>query len=432
MKRRMLLVILPLLAALGLGSLTALTPLANAGQITPQPGSASGGAPPVPPPSQPQVQNTAEWTLSAINFQSQYPHGMTFSIRASSTGGPIVAASVEWVHRAHRAGQTRRIRREQAEIDPETGVITAVWEPMQSDAVPPWVEVRYNWKLRDEAGNQLVSETLIAEYEDYARPWIRTEADDVIVFSTGLSEEFNQTVIEAMESIKPKYVAGWGDPLPYRPRVILFADREDFDEWRIFTFDTSTFGYVVGGFSTSVWGGTVQVVTSAPDFLAYSIVPHEIEHLYQQEYLAKRVSFTPDWFTEGDAVFYETHPRRFEQVDQYVARRVADNSVPPLLDGLGPRTGGADALEGYYLGYTFMKWIDDTWGIAKHREIMDLLADDLPFVTALEQALGMNKVEIERAWRRSIGASGDAPTLIPTWTPPPMLPSPTPFTFGNN
>ena len=425
-KKRMLIVILPLVAAVGLSVLNAMTPFASAGHAAPVPVTDDDGA----PQPQPYVQNDAGWTIDDATFLSQYPVGFTFSVQATSSGGPIVSASVEWVHRAHREGQSRRIRRQQAEIDPATGAITAVWQASQGDAVPPWVEVRYIWKLRDEAGNQFETETMIVEYEDRARSWIRTETPDVIVFSTGLSEEFNQTVIEAMESLEKKYVAGWGGPLPYRPRVILFSDREDFDEWRIFAFDTSTFGYIVGGFSSPVWGGTVQVVTGDPDFLAYGIVPHEIEHMYQQEFLDKRTSFTPGWFTEGDAVFYETHPRRFENVSFYVAQRVSEHAIPALLDGEGPRIGGDDALEGYYLGYTFMQWIDDNWGITKHKELMDLLATDMPFVEALEQALGMSKVEIESAWRRSIGAVGDAPTLIPTWTPPPWLPSPTPFQFN--
>ncbi len=423
-KKRMLVVILPLLAAVGLGLLNAMTPLASADQTAPIPGDVELSAP------LPQAQNNAEWMLEDEAFTSQYPAGFTFSVQATSSGGPVVAASVEWVHRDHREGQTRRVRRQEAEIDPGTGMITAVWEASQNDSVPPWVEVRYVWKFRDEAGNQFETDTLIAEYADHGRDWIRTENADVIVFSTGLSEEFNQTVIDAVTAMEKKYIAGWGAPLPYRPRVILFADREDFNEWQLFVFDTTTFGYIVGGYSTGVWGGTVQVVTSDPDFLAYGIVTHEIEHLYQQEYLAKRVSFTPGWFIEGDAVFYESHPARFESVDMYVALRVAEDSIPALLDGEGPRTGGDEALEGYYLGYTFMKWIDDNWGIEKHKEIMDLLAADMNFVKALEQALGMSKVEIERAWRRSIGAVGDAPTLVPTWTPPPGLPSPTPFQFN--
>ncbi|MBN1565420.1 MAG: hypothetical protein JXA10_16355 [Anaerolineae bacterium] len=425
-KKRIGIVILPLLAALGLGLLNAMTPFASA-----DPGATSPISTAIDQ-GHHHVQNDAAWTITANTFTSQYPAGFTFSIQASSAAGPIVAASVEWVHRADRAGQTRRIRRADAAIDAETGTITAVWAASQSDAVPPWVEVRYVWKLRDEAGNQYETETTLAEYEDQSRTWIRTETDEIIVISTGLSEAFNRTVIEAMESLREKYIAGWGDTLPYRPRVILFADRADFDEWRIFSVDTSSLGYILGGLTVPTWGGTVQVVTGEPEFLAYSIVPHEIEHLYQFEYLAKRTATTPGWFTEGDAVFYETHPQRFASVAEYVAQRVANNTIPALLDGEGPRVDGSDSLEGYYLGYTFMRWINDNWGIAKHKELMALLATNMPFVEALEQALGMSKVEIERAWRQSIGATSDAPTLIPTWTPPAFLPSPTPFTFGNN
>jgi hypothetical protein len=50
-----------------------------------------------------------------------------------------------------------------------------------------------------------------------------------------------------------------------------------------------------------------------------------------------------------------------------------------------------------------------------------LLAADVPFFEALEQATGMRRQDIERSWRLWLGASEYAPTLVPTWTPVPLI-----------
>ncbi|MBN1679758.1 MAG: hypothetical protein JW966_05665 [Anaerolineae bacterium] len=376
-------------------------------------------------------QNQAEWTVASATFQSAYPNGFIFEIDASSSGGAIVSAQVEWVHRAvTRTDLPNFVRRADGEIDPETGLITAVWTPRGATAVPPWVGVRYHWVLRDEAGNEFETEEAFAEYEDVSRQWIRAESDEVIVFSTGLSPDVGELVVQAMAYQRQKYVDGWGEQLPYRPRVILFGDFDTWLEWQVGHQDTTGLGVVAVGMTSGVWGGTVQVVFGSEEEMAYGTVLHEVEHMYQQEYLAKRLSFTPGWFIEGDATFYQEEDMSFAV--NYVQNLVRNDDLPVLLQGDGPTTGGEDALHGYYMGYMFFKWVDENWGIEAHREIMDLLAQNLPFFDVLEQVIGLDVMTMESQWRVWLGASPDVPTLIPTWTPLPFLEPPTPMQFGNN
>lgn len=407
-----------------LGVLNAMTPLAQAEQIAPQ-----AQADDQPEPA--RQQTTAEWTINQMEFESQFPAGFAFRLDAASSVGPIVSARVEWYHRPHiRPNQPISVRRAEGDIDPATGVITAVWNATESTAVPPWVGVYYRWKLRDEAGNEFVTDQAAAEYADPGNAWTRTETDEVVVFATGLPDNMGDLVAEAMDAQRQKYLDGWGDALPYRPRVILFGDMDTWLEWQVGYQDTTDLGVVRVGVTSDAWGGTVQVLYGPADELAYGTVLHEVEHLYQQEFLSGRQSFTPGWFIEGDAVFYQLDDLFY--ATSYVDQVVRDNDLPVLLQGAGPTTVGESALDGYYIGYTFFKYLDDTWGITMHRKIMALLAKNVPFIDALEQATGMSITDLESAWRVSIGASPQVPTLIPTPTMPPFLPPPTPMQFGNN
>ncbi len=380
----------------------------------------------------PVVLGTAEWTVADMGFSSQYPNGFTFDLQASSSGGKIVSARVEWVHRAQEhVGVPLTVRRADGVIDPVTGTITATWAATGGTAVPPWVGVYYRWRLRDEAGNEYTTDRTEAEYTPSdPDQWDRQESDEVLVFSKNLPANMGDLVLEAMDAQRQKYLDGWGELLPYRPRVILFGDMASWLEWQVGHQDTTGLGVITVGLTSDVWGGTVQVLYGGqPRDLAYGTVLHEVEHLYQREYLAKRVVFTPGWFIEGDATFYQQ-----DDIDtvatNYVNRMVRSNSLPNLLQGSGPTITGADALNGYYMGYLFFKYLDSQWGIAIHRQIMDLLAQDMQFTDAIAQATGMPVNTLERAWRSWLGAASDAPTLVPTWTPPAFLTPPTPMQFG--
>ena len=377
--------------------------------------------------------NEADWTIVSQAFESRYPNGFAFTLEASSSAGPIVSAEVEWVHRPHiRANEPLTVRRAEGEIDPNTGQIVAVWEPTQGTAVPPWVGVYYRWTLRDEAGNEFETEQYSGEYADEGNAWDRHESDDVLVFSTGLPANMGELVVEAMAFQRQKYIDGWGQELPYRPRVILFGDFDTWLEWQVGHQDTSGLGVVRVGVTSDEWGGTVQVLYGTPEELAYGTVLHEVEHLYQREFLAGRVSFTPGWFIEGDATFYQADDEIDRVASRYVQNLVQSGQLPVLLQGDGPTTVGENALHGYYMGYKFFQWLDMNWGIEMHRKIMNLLAEDWPFTDALEAATGMSVLELESAWRTWLGAPGVVPTLVPTWTLPSFLPTPTLMQFGSD
>ena len=428
-KKRWVVVGMLLAALVGVGALSFWLPSAHADFVRTEGAlSAQIGALGTPSP----VPSDAQWNVQRMEFASHYPDGFSFTLQATSSGGPIVRATVEWQHREHnRPNQPITVRRAEGEIDPQTGLITARWQPSGATAVPPWVGVYYVWKLRDEAGNEYVTERAFAEYSDDSHVWKRTEDDKVIVFATGLPDDIGDLVVQAVDAQYPKYVEGWGASLPYRPRVILFGDFDSWLEWQVGHQDTSGLGVITVGMTSDTWGGTVQVVTGSARELAYGTVVHEIEHLHQYEFLAGRVSFTPGWFIEGDATFYQMDRETLDYADWYVQNLINNNDLPLLLHGPGPTTGGEDALHGYYMGYKFFQWLTEKWGMQAHRDLMGLLAEDMNFYEAIEAVTGMDLDTAERTWRAWLGADPNFPTLIPTPTPLPFLPTPTMMTFGN-
>jgi hypothetical protein len=288
--------------------------------------------------------------------------------------------------------------------------------------LPPWSVLQYTWEFRDAEGNQFTTEPETVEYTDKTHDWDRQESDAGIVFSLDVPSDTNAMVIDALNIQQSLYEEVWGGLLPYLPRIVLFGDYDTWLEWRTDT-DTSESSDIVGQ-TFDQWGVIVQVLYGfdmelAAHDLAYSTVTHETEHLYQAEFLANRRLYdVPGWFYEGDASFFEIEPS-YDYV-QAVRDMAANGDLPPLLVGVsdGPRIDGENPREGYDIGYSFLVWLHEiAGGPSYHAQIMQLLGQNVPFITALETATGMSSDEIEREWRLWLGASESAPTLIPTWTP---------------
>jgi hypothetical protein len=361
----------------------------------------------------------AEWTVEERTFTSNYPAGFEFTAQLASSKGDLTAATVLW---SHAPGQQSR---RAAELDPATGIWRAVYD--NSESTPPWVAVNYRWFLTDSEGNTYRSEWFLGEeYTDNTHEWERFESEDIIVFAeAGLPDDTGQQTLDAMAAQRETYRQAWGDLLPYKPRAILFANRASFEEWRQGQVNPNVIGQ-----TNSVWGGIVQVVAGGGiTQLAWSTVLHEVGHLYQNEFVPAGLA-TGTWQNEGSATLFELY--QDYDYEQRVRNLAASNQLPALLEGSGPSQNsvGPDGINrlGYDMGYVFYKWFVEIYGLDAHREFMELLGPSIGFNAALEQVTGLPYQEIERQWRIWLGASPEAPTLvpIPTMRFPPTV---TPFIF---
>jgi hypothetical protein len=365
-------------------------------------------------------EGDAEWSVSVLSFESRFPNGFIFEALPASDQGEVVEASIIWSHTPND------LRRRSARIDPGTGVARYAWSP--DEDLPPWVAVNYYWSFTDSAGNRFRTDWVVGdEYRDPRHSWTRLESDMVIVFvEEGLPAELGMEVASAMNEQREMFNRAWGGHLPYKPRVILFADSRNFRIWQRDIFTNSVLGR-----TDPQWGATVQILTdNGLQTLVEGIVPHEIAHLYQFEF-APDVFNESFWLAEGNATLFELEPL-YNYEDR--VRRLAENDqLPRLLEGTGPEVFGADGANrlGYDVGYTFWRWVIDNFGMKAHREIVAGFAATGDRNLVLEQVLGLPLLEIENRWREWIGAPGPAPTLIPTWTLPPFPPTVTPFQFNN-
>lgn len=370
----------------------------------------------------------AVWTVTDPHFESRYPDGFFFSINANSSDGEIVAATAVFSHVPGRQ------MRQAAVYTEDTGLWQANWKPDRS--LPPWVAVNYFWLFTDASGNTFRSQWYLdQEYADNTREWSRVEGEDLIIFiQEGLGGDVADQAIEAMAAQRETFRQAWGGLLSYKPRAILFADLETFNEWRL-NF-TPRSDIVVIGQTSGDWGATIQVVFGGSIVdLAWGTVLHEVAHLYQDEFLpAAGFIGGTGWWSEGQATFFELNQQY--NYEARVRSLAEDGLLEPLLPGFGPNPGGSGpdnrTRYGYDVGYTFFAWLVDRYGLDGHRQVIDLLDEGYTRDDALAEVTGLTPEEIETAWRLWLGASAEAPTLIPTPTIEMRFPpTVTPHTFAN-
>ncbi len=378
---------------------------AQGGDITPKTAT--------PRPSPTNNGGNAKWTVNAMTFKSDFPKGFDFALDVTSTGGKIVEAGVVWSH------APRNTRRAPGKIDP-SGKITAHWDASGTAAVPQWVSVEYWWTLKDAAGNIFETPHQYDNYADNTRPWKHAESEDVVVYwESSLPDSLGQDTIAAMRKQRAFYYQNWGKLLDYRPRVILYASYQAWEDWYP-QVSTPGGGTMTVGTTSSSWGGTVQLFYGAEKELTYGSVLHEVGHLYQEVTAAAG----RDWFVEGDATYFE-----LQQQYDYLAKvkgMAADGTLPTLQEP-GPTM---DNRIGYDVGYAFFVWLAHTYGPDAHRKLWDLLGQGKARVDALQIVTGKDFVSMERDFRAWLGMKNpEPPTPFPTEE---LLfpPTPTPADFG--
>ena len=402
----------PLLAALAALALALFLLLSRPGT----PSAAQGGAliptltpSPVPTatltptPNPTATAAAAYFTVEQAELVSLYPRGVEYVLKVRSSAGQIERARVSfWTNEGHATSQP-------LEWDAGRGA----WVYFDRMFSPPWFQIHFRFRAMDSVGNFYETEEQVQEYADPTREWVRRENEQIVVLLFGARKSLADDLFASANAAITRLEDAFGFSLDYKPYVVVMPDAQSFQEWQEYAEE------YLAGLTLSSMGYTIQTLQWGEQDLVYTTVPHELTHIFQG-YIAEAWDI-PAWFTEGHATYFET----VQQYDYEArVRRVASHPDFPTLrrelsiDQPGP-DGGNRWI--YDLGYTFVKYWIETYGMESHRIFWQAQVT-MDFHEALEFATGRSFEELENEWRRWIGAPGPAPTLWPT---PTLMPFPT-------
>ncbi len=358
-----------------------------------------------PTPNPTATAAAAFFTVEQAEMVSHYPEGVEYIFRATSSAGSIDRVQVRHWRRDATISS--------AQMD---------WDEQRQAFVyfdrmyrPPWFEINFSFRASDSAGNILQTDTLTREYADFTHKWIRRENDEIIVLLFGaresLADDLFASAAEAIHTLE----GAFGFELDYKPYVVVMPDQESFQQWQEYPEP------YLAGVTYDTLGYTVQKLQWGEQDLIYATVPHELTHIYQGAITSARG--IPAWFTEGHATYFEPIPQY--DYEQRVRDIVNDPAFPTLQGDISTEFPGPDGQNrlAYDVGYTFIKYWIDTYGMESHRIFWQAQLT-MSFREALAFATGATLAQMENGWRAYLGARGPAPTLIPTLTPLPFPTSP--------
>lgn len=374
-------------------------------------------------------------TISETTVTSVYPRGMIFEMTATNEADNIEAVRIEV---NYRSGEKRLVR-----ADKINGIWMAhPWE--DGDGIPAWVPFDFNWIIRDSDGIEVITERYAVEYWDPTREWTRIDLEAATIFVYDYehiysTEELARILNEVIVGTEPHRVAGFGRPISYEPIIVLYASDADYAE----TIGSGIGSPTVGGRALAVEGvvylfwdafittpgfsGANECLWYSSDFnpgivairqepyekfsldnLLYSGIAHEVTHLYQGDFGLLLLRPAPDWWIEGQADFFSGSTGEWlppEPRLRYLT--TLDNTIPTLNgENISRETRQADGCLylNYNVGFSFVNWYVNTYGLDTHAEVVRLLSENrMPLADALEAATGETFLDLENAWRTYIG-----------------------------
>ncbi len=356
-----------------------------------------------PTPNPTATAAAAFFTVEQAEMVSQYPRGVEYVLKISSSAGEIERAQVTfWTNEGTPT-------RNSLEWDPDRKAFV-YFDRM---FMPPWFEIHYRFRAADSAGNIYETAEQVAEYADHTRQWMRRENDEIIVLMFGARESLIDELFTSASQAIDRLEDAFGFTLDYRPYVVVMPDQASFQEWQEYPEE------YLAGQTYSALGYTIQTLQWGEQDLIYTTVPHELTHIFQG-FIAEATDI-PNWFIEGNATYFE--PVQQYDYEARVRAIATSPDFPTLQADISLEFPGPDGRNrlAYDVGYTFMKYWIETYGIESHRIFWQAQVT-MNFRDAMAFATGRSFTDLENEWRAYIGAPGPAPTLIPT---PTLLPFPT-------
>src|SRR5690606_17195506 len=226
-----------------------------------------------------------------------------------------------------------------------------------------------------------------------------------VVYWFGMAEnnpdQFAQYAARAIAATHPRRAEGFGRALGYTPTGVIYGSAGALSEMG----GSGVTNPTAGGYTSDSLGMTVQYVPPTRpleeqiEWLAH-VLTHELTHLYQYDVFGGR---GPNWWIEGQADWFAISPGVYdERLFNLVTLQDLPTLTKPVPRNIEQADGGLYLV--YDVGASFINWLNMTQGgIETHRQVVELMRQNVSVYDALEQVTGKTFFELENGWRAYLG-----------------------------
>ncbi len=283
--------------------------------------------------------------------------------------------------------------------------------------IPPGTLILYNFELEDASGQRMATEQQQFIYYDARFQWEEVAEGPVTVAYHGPVQTrariILDAILETLDRMGPLLGADTQKPI----RVTMYNNVKEMLEGLPPGSATIRRELITEG-QAFVDIGTLLVLGSGS--LAKGTASHEVTHILTHRAGDSVFRTVPSWLDEGLAEYGNIDPGFSYDIALEFALandRLLPITSMPVLPG-----NPEDVIIFYGQARSLVRFMIDSSGPEKMRELMATLKTGRSIDDALQQVYGMGRIELENAWRDSIGA--------PRYTPPERgaaLPTPRPW-----
>jgi len=332
--------------------------------------------------------------------------------------------------RSCQDGGSRQILEFEMDTDLE---LSWEWELKRSGALPPGVEVWWQWEIITTSGASLLSEKKVIIVEDDRHDWQELNSEGVFVQWYVGDREFGDELLDIAITGLNRLEAEIGIRPAGDLRLIIYASAEDVRDALIHTYEWT------GGVAMDEYNSTIIGIYPSQMEWARDVIPHELAHLVIGTLTFNcRGARIPTWLNEGIAVLSEGEisPQDFDRLEA----SLAEGSLPALKSLERGFSADSDrATLSYTQSAVVTDYLIHEFGKVKLSTLLLTIQEGETIDNALESVIGMDTAGLDAAWRNSLGYASETgdqgisdeasptPTPVPTlalWTPM-FEPSPT-------
>jgi hypothetical protein len=287
----------------------------------------------------------------------------------------------------------------------------------RSGAIPPGVEIWWQWEIIDGSGNFVQTEKKTLVVQDKRFDWQSLNQSGITVQWYLGPQSFGQSILQdALRDIK--HLSSQMNIKPtHKIRIIVYASTQAMRQ-ALVSSDDWTGAVAMPDYSSILLG-------LAPDELSYAdyYISHELTHLVVGELTFNCMGVNlPTWLDEGLAENAQGKPSQAE-IDAVIL--AIESQTLPSLSDIATRfsADGDQASLEYTQSDLAVDYLLHTYGPEKMSSLLAAFQSGLLTDEALLKVYGLDTAGVDMAWWKSLGFSGvvASPEKKPTSTPVPTM-----------
>ncbi|MEJ5310101.1 MAG: peptidase MA family metallohydrolase [Anaerolineae bacterium] len=296
---------------------------------------------------------------------------------------------------------------------PVIGNVARLERNLSEAPFPPFTQISYAWEYQDAQGRTLSTETHQFLYEDNRFAWETLHEDNITLHWVAGDKVLMSNALDIAQTAIAEIQQTLDAPVIDAATLYIYPSLPDLQSALLLT------GYEwVGGKAYPEIGVVLLAISPSSEAILKMKrdIPHELTHKVLYDLTgAQGYAAQPTWFVEGLASTFERSPDPAYALA--LQRAAQDGKLIPLTTLCNPFPAEADrAILAYAQSQSFVRYLQQTYGWSKIRQLIDAYADGLECSAGVKQTLGADLTTLERDWRVWMERKNQDSAVSATWT----------------